>query len=204
LDTSGHVVVVTTVAAAGPGDAAVIKASVRDTEKFAVLYDRYAAQLYRYASRRVGPELAEDVVAETFLAAFRRREHYDLARPDARPWLFGILTKEIARHRRAEKARYRTLAKAGTDDTASGFADQVAAAVTARGARGALANAVGRLSAADRDVLLLIAWSELSYEEVAETLQIKVGTVRSRLHRARQQVRKALGGSNPTAVSEEY
>jgi len=195
--------VVTTAVARDADDAAVIEASWRDTEKFAVLYDRYSAQLYRYAYRRVGPEHAEDVVAETFLAAFRQRRKYDLSRPDARPWLFGIVTREIAGRRRAEEARYRTLARSGSGEVVDGFADQVAAAVTAQALRGPLAQAVGRLSPADRDVLLLVAWSQFTYEEVAETLQIKIGTVRSRLHRARRRVREALGGSNPTTTIEE-
>jgi Sigma-70 region 2 len=80
------------------------RASLRDPEQFATLYDRYSAVLHRYAGGRVGGEDAEDVVAATFLAAFRARPRYDLARPDARPWPFSILTKEIARRRRTERA----------------------------------------------------------------------------------------------------
>ncbi|MER5332320.1 RNA polymerase sigma factor [Micromonospora sp. NPDC002717] len=189
-------------AAGGLSDATVIAASRSDAEQFGVLYDRYAAQLYRYAHRRLGPERAEDVVAETFLAAFRRRGTYDLARADARPWFFGILTREIARHRRAEEARYRTMGRAGGGDVAEGFADQVAASVTAQANRRTLADALRRLSPGDRDVLLLVAWSDLSYEEVADTLHIKIGTVRSRLHRARRKLRNALGDTNPTDFSE--
>jgi len=181
-------------------DAAVIEVSLRDAERFGVLYDRYADQLYRYAYRRVGPAHAEDVVAETFLAAFRRRHTYDLARPDARAWLFGIVTREIARWRRTEEARYRAMSRAGTDPASDGLADRVAAVVAAQASWRALADAVRRLAPADRDVLLLIAWGELSYEEVAETLRIKVGTVRSRLHRSRRKVRAALGENNPTNV----
>jgi RNA polymerase sigma-70 factor (ECF subfamily) len=113
------------------------------------------------------------------------------------------VTKVIARRHRAEQARYRALARAGIDEVVDGFADRVAAEVSAAGARGALATAMGRLTPADRDVLLLVAWSGLSYEEVAETLGIKVGTVRSRLHRARTQVRRSLGGSNPADIVEE-
>jgi RNA polymerase sigma factor (sigma-70 family) len=183
-------------------DATAIAASQRDAEQFGLLYDRYAGQLYRYAYRRVGPELAEDVVADTFLAAFRRRSAYDLARTDARPWFFGILTREIARRRRAEEARWRALGRAADSDVVEGFADRIAASVTARSARGPLAEALRRLAPGDRDVLLLIAWGDLSYEEVADTLQIKLGTVRSRLHRARRKLRAALGDSNPTDISE--
>jgi RNA polymerase sigma-70 factor (ECF subfamily) len=179
----------------GLSDAAVISASREHAETFGVIYDRYSAQLYRYAYRRLGPEHAEDVVAETFLAAFRRRKQYDLARDDARPWLFGIATKEIARRYRAEQARYRALARAGAPDVTEGFADEISDAVSAQATRAQLADALQRLAKNDRDVLLLIAWSGMSYEEVAETLRIKLGTVRSRLHRARRKVRDALGAN---------
>jgi RNA polymerase sigma factor (sigma-70 family) len=185
--------VLTDVAVPQLSDAALIEASHRDTEMFGLLYDRYAAQLFRYANRRIGAEHAEDAVADAFLIAFRGRARYDVGRPDARPWLFGILTKVIARRRRAEQARYRMLARAGSDDVGAGFADDVTASVAARSSRGPLAGALRRLSSGDRDVLLLIAWGDLTYEEVALTLDIKIGTVRSRLHRARRKLREALG-----------
>lgn len=172
-------------------DAVVIAESGRDTDAFAILYDRYATDLYRYAYRRVGREVAEDVVAETFLAAFRARERYDTNQPVARPWLFGILTKELAGHHRAERARYRALARSGVDPAAEELADRVAGYVTAQAVRRQLATALARLPARDRDVLLLIAWSGLSYEEVAQVLSIPVGTVRSRLNRARRKIRSA-------------
>jgi len=193
--------------AAGPAgdlaDCTVIRQSLRRPEQFAVLYDRYATALHRYAGRRVGDEVADDLVAATFLAAFRARQRYDLARANARPWLFGILTKEIARRHRTEKARFRALQRARSDRPVDGLADQVAADVTARAARGLLAAALARLSPAERGVLLLIAWGDLSYDEAAQALAIPVGTVRSRLNRARRKVRDALGGINPAAVTEE-
>lgn len=193
--------------AAGPAgdlaDSAAIRQSLRQPEQFAVLYDRYAAVLHRYAGRRVGDQVADDLVAATFLAAFRGRQRYDLARASALPWLFGILTKEIARRHRTEKARFRALERAWSDRRADGLADQVAADVSAWAARGTLAAALARLSPAERGVLLLIAWGDLSYDEAAQALGIPVGTVRSRLNRARRKVREALGGTNPTAVTEE-
>ncbi len=192
----------TAVSGRGVSDAAVIAASRRDAETFGVIYDRYATQLYRYTYRRLGPEHAEDVVAETFLAAFRGRARYDLDREDARPWLFGIATREIARRRRSEEARYRAMARTGVDDVSEGFVDEVTTAVSAQGLRARLAQALRGLSAADRDVVLLIAWSGLNYEEVAETLRIKVGTVRSRLHRARRKLREALGDDTLTKLFE--
>ena len=189
--------------AGGLADSAAIRQSVRQPEQFAVLYDRYATVLHRYAGRRVGDQVADDLVAATFLAAFRGRQRYDLARASALPWLFGILTKEIARRQRTEKARFRALERAWSDRPADGLADQVAADVSAQAAGGRLAAALARLSPAERGVLLLIAWGDLSYDEAAQALGIPVGTVRSRLNRARRKVREALGGTNPTAVTEE-
>lgn len=184
-------------------DATAIRESLSQPEQFGLLYDRYAAALHRYAGRRVGDEVADDLVAATFLAAFRARRRFDLERESARPWLFGILTKEIARRNRDERARFRALERAWSEPPADGLAEEVAAGVSAQAARAALAAALADLSLAERGVLLLIAWADLSYEEVAQALGIPVGTVRSRLNRARRKVREALGGSNPAAVNEE-
>ena len=184
-------------------DAAVIRASWDDADRFAALYDRYADQLWRYAYQRVGAHVAEDVVADTFAAAFRRRRSYDLARPDARPWLFGILTRKLVDHHRAERTRLRALARVPVESTVDGPADRVAARVTADRTRGALAAALAGLRAGDRDVLLLTAWSGLTYDEVAAALAIPPGTVASRLNRARRRVREALGGTDPTLDLEE-
>lgn len=125
-----------------PTDAALLRASVRDSDVFAVLYDRHADRLYRYAYRRVGPDVADDVVADAFLAAFRQRARYDHARPDALPWLFGITTREISRHRRQEKSRFRALARIHTDPASDDLAERVADDVSAQAVRGQLAAAL--------------------------------------------------------------
>jgi len=199
----GDVSALSTAVVSAIADAAVIRASWDDADRFAALYDRYADQLWRYAYQRVGAHVAEDIVADTFAAAFRRRRSYDLARPDARPWLFGILTRELANHHRAERARLRALARVPIDSTVDGPADRVAARVTAGRTRGALAAALAGLRPGDRDVLLLTAWGGLSYDEVAAALAIPPGTVASRLNRARRRVREALGGTDPTEDLEE-
>lgn len=178
-------------------DSELVSASWTDPEAFAELFDRYSAMLYRYVSKRLGPGPAEDLVGETFLIAFSRRRSYDLAYPDARPWLFGILTKLIARHHRSEATRYRALLRAPVESEVESPADRVAAGVSAQAVRGDLAGALAALPAKDRDVLLLIAWGDLTYEEVARALGIPVGTVRSRLNRGRRKVRAALGDTNP-------
>ncbi|MFC4592471.1 RNA polymerase sigma factor [Sphaerisporangium corydalis] len=183
-------------------DSELIAESRTRPDAFAALFDRYSGMLYRYVSRRLGPEVAEDLVGETFLIAFRRRDHYDLTHPDARPWLFGIVTKLVARHHRTEAARYRALMRAPVEHTTESPADRVASGVTATASRPLLAPALAGLAKGDRDVLLLIAWGDLSYEEVAEALGIPIGTVRSRLNRARRKVRAALGDSNPMQDEE--
>jgi RNA polymerase sigma-70 factor (ECF subfamily) len=174
-------------------DAEIIRASWHSRERFGALYHRYASVLFGYACLRVGRGPAEDVVADTFLAAFAQRHGYDLARASARPWLFGILTNKIAERSRMEKIHYRAYARAWQNPVLEGIADRVADQVSAQAQRGQLAAALSRLNAADRHVLLLVAWGQLSYDEVAQALRIPPGTVASRLNRARRKVRAALG-----------
>ncbi|WP_412739911.1 RNA polymerase sigma factor [Krasilnikovia sp. MM14-A1259] len=200
---SAHTTMLADDVGARPNDAAVIRASLGNGECFSLLYDRYAEQLFRYAARRLGPECADDVVSETFLAAFRRRHRYDLSYLDARPWLFGIITKQIAGRKRTEMARYRALARTGPEPVDDGLASRVAEHVSATAARAGLVAALAALKPGDRDVLLLVAWNDFTYQEVADALGIKLGTVRSRLHRAREQVRAAFGDTNPIDFDEE-
>ncbi|MFG1947613.1 RNA polymerase sigma factor [Nonomuraea sp. NPDC048826] len=184
-------------------DADLISASLTEPEAFAELFDRYSGMLYRYVSRRLGAgPAAEDLVGETFLVAFSRRRSYDLTQPDARPWLFGIITKLVSRHHRREAARYRALRRAPVELDVESPADRVAAGVTAQAAGPDLAGALAALPAKDRDVLLLIAWGDLTYEEAARALGIPIGTVRSRLNRGRRKVRAALGDANPMLGEE--
>ncbi len=178
----------------GDDDAAIIRVSLQRSDQFAELFRRHAPAVRRYATRRIGPDAARDIVAETFLTAFRRRDSYDLSHPDARPWLFGIATRLIVRHRRSEVRLYQALARTGVDPVTESFTEQAdAQEVSAHGARRTLAAALARLSAGQRDVLLLVAWGGLTHEQVAEALQIELGTVRSRLSRARAGVQRALG-----------
>lgn len=180
-------------------DAELIEASLRVPEKFAVIFDRHAPHIQRYLARRLGQQVADDLLAEAFLVAFSKRERYDTSRPDARPWLYGIATNLVGQHRREEVRRHRPPSAGPPVDD---HADRVAADVTAQAMRSMLISALAALSAEDRDVLLLVAREELSYLEVAEALAIPVGTVRSRLNRARRKVREALGTDNHTEVEE--
>ena len=186
------------------GDAAVIESSWREPERFAVLFDRHAPHIYRYLARRTDRQVADDLVAETFLAAFAKRDRYDLSHADARPWLYGIATNLAGQHHRDQARQYKiTQAAAAPEPEVPGHAEKVAADVTAQAMRGLLAGALAALSAGDRDVLLLIAWEQLTYQEVSRALDIPVGTVQSRLHRARTKVRQALAGTEAGATYEE-
>ncbi|MBO2450444.1 RNA polymerase sigma factor [Actinomadura barringtoniae] len=184
-------------------DAAIIRRSWHEPESFAALFDRYYDPIHGYAARRLGGGLADDVAAETFLIAFDRRERYDVGRPDARPWLYGIASNLIARHRRAEVREYRALARTGVHDVAEGHADLVAVRLDAQSRRGPLAAALAEIADRDRDVLLLVAWADLTLQEASEALGIPAGTARSRLHRARRKLRAALGDTDPTTLGED-
>ncbi|WP_405916122.1 RNA polymerase sigma factor [Streptomyces sp. NBC_00728] len=180
---------------AGTGDdAEIVVQSLEQSELFALLYDRYAPDIHRYAARRLGDTAADDITADTFLVAFRIRSRYDRTRANARPWLYGIAGNLIGKQRRAEVRALRALARTGHDPlAASGGEFWLEDADSRIAAQGPLAGALAGLSAPDRHVLLLVAWAELTYQEVAEALDIPVGTVRSRLNRARRKVRTALG-----------
>jgi RNA polymerase sigma factor (sigma-70 family) len=190
-------------AGADGDDAAVIQLSRHEPEHFTVLFRRHAPHIQRYVARRLGQDAAEDIVAETFLLAFRQRDSYDSGRADARPWLYGIATNLIGRHRRAEVRLYRALARTGADPVMEAFTDRVDDRVSADAAGRRLAACLARLPEELRDTLLLVAWGDLSYEQVAGALGVPAGTVRSRVSRARSKLRRALGDTNPAAYDKE-
>ena len=179
-------------------DADVVAGSLEQPELFARLYDRYAPDIHRYAARRLGETAADDITADTFLTAFRIRARYDRTRPSARPWLYGIAANLIGKQRRAEVRALKALARTGHDPVAASWVEDTESRVAAQGP---LAGALAALPAGDRHVLLLVAWADLTYQEVAEALDLPVGTVRSRLNRARRKVRTALG-ADPAFVSD--
>ena len=190
-------------AAADADDAAVIQLSRHEPEYFTELFRRHAPYIQRYVVRRLGQDAADDIVAETFLLAFRQRDSYDQARSDARPWLYGIATNLIGHHRRAEIRLYRALARTGADPVTESFTDRIDDRVSAGTASRRLAVGLAGLPEELRDTLLLVAWGDLSYEETATALGVPVGTVRSRISRARSALRRSLGDTNPAAFDEE-
>jgi len=184
----------------GGGDAAVIRESLADPERFAILVRRHAPAIQRYVTRRIGAEPAEDLVAETFLVAFRQRAGYADDGRDCLPWLYGIATRLVHRHWRSEASQLRLLARTGTDPVTEPFTDRVDAAVSAGSAKSRLAGALARLPASQRDALLLLVWAELSYDQIATATGVPMGTVQSRISRARQRLRRQLADLNPATT----
>lgn len=172
-------------------DASIVARAQTEPALFAEVFDRHYDTIHDYLTRRLPTGIAEEVAAETFLIAFERRAGYRSEYPSARPWLFGIATNLLGRHRRDERRRMvayqRTFADAPEDAT-----EDAAARADASVMRGVIAAAVAELEPGDRDALLLQALAELTYSEIAEALDVPEGTVKSRLHRVRQQLARAL------------
>ncbi|MEV0716745.1 RNA polymerase sigma factor [Asanoa sp. NPDC050611] len=165
---------------------------VADPADLAGMFTAYGRELLRYCTRRVGEQVAEDVVAETFLVAYEQRFRYDASRGGVLPWLYGIATNLLRRHRRTEVRALRALADAGADP------DAAAARIDAQRTVRRLAGVLAALPRRQRDVLLLFAIAELDHAEIATALGIPVGTVKSALHRARAKVRAALAPEGET------
>jgi RNA polymerase sigma factor (sigma-70 family) len=173
-------------------DGDVIAASWHEPACFAVVFDRHYEEISSYLTRRAGRALAEELASETFVRAFAARAGYDLAYPDARPWLYGIANNLLRKHVRSEERRRRAYARALERDDAADEVDLIAGRIDASAGTGVIAAALARLSPADRDTLLLFALTELGYEGIARATEVPVGTVRSRLHRVRRHLQAAL------------
>lgn len=174
-------------------DNEVIERSAGEPGAFATLYDRHAPAIYRYAAQRLGDHRAEDVMSETFLVAFEKRAGYDLTVVDARPWLLGIATRLMRKQVRLEARAWKGMVADVAAQLAPDMIEQAGARMDAARQTRRLASALRALSASDRDTLLLYAWGDLDYAGVAAALEVPIGTVRSRLNRARRLLRDAAG-----------
>ncbi len=178
-------------------DAELMAQSIATPSAFEALVIRHHGVIYRYVARRLGPVTAEDVVSEVFTTAFAIRSRYDADRPDARPWLFGIATNMIRRHRKHEAQMLDAYARTGAHPELPDDAhhdDELGPA---------LAAALGAMRREHRDVLLLHAIADLSYEEIAVAMDVPIGTVRGWLSRARTVAARELAerGLLPTPSS---
>jgi RNA polymerase sigma factor (sigma-70 family) len=173
-----------------PSDAEVIGRSLGEPEAFGLVYDRHAVTLLRFLGRRVGAGVAEGLVGELFRIAFERRKTFDGSRASALPWLYGIGSNLLLKHRRGEARRLRANARMAVREAPDNRVS--AAALDARLLFPRVADAIEALPDGEREALLLFAWEDLSYQSVAEALELPIGTVRSRLNRARAHLRELL------------
>jgi RNA polymerase sigma-70 factor (ECF subfamily) len=147
--------------------------------------------LHAYVSRRLGVSVADDLTGETFAIAYRRWDDIDPTRP-VKPWLYGIASNLIRHQWRKERRMLWAYARTGADpalaeeDFSLGWLD-------AQAERARLVAALAELRREEREVLLLHAWTELSDAEIAGALSLPLGTVKSRLSRAREHLRNRLG-----------
>jgi RNA polymerase sigma factor (sigma-70 family) len=170
---------------------------------FPALFEKHYDEIVRYLKRRLmEPAIAEDIAQNTFVEAYDRRATYDQEKGSPRAWLFGIAIHLMQRHFRSERRRLRAYGRAVSryidlgDDN-----DEVCDRLDAHAIVGELAGALAALSRGDYEVLTMYCWAELSYEEIAIALQIPTGTVKSRLNRARRELRTYL---SPTVLEPDH
>jgi RNA polymerase sigma factor (sigma-70 family) len=161
-----------------------------EPEAFGVLFERHAKPVYNYLFRRTADwALAEDLTSAVFLEAWRRRRDVRLERDLALPWLLGVATN-VLRNRRRSQWRYRAALARIPREQGADFADDADGRLDDERRMRVVLRSLGKLPKREQDVVALCAWADLSYEEAAAALGIPVGTVRSRLSRARAQLRE--------------
>jgi RNA polymerase sigma-70 factor (ECF subfamily) len=171
---------------------------------FGQLFERHAQAVFSFCARRTADlALAEDLTSVTFLEAWRHRERVPSAPDDgALPWLLGVANNVVRNARRGQRRYRAVLARLPGPPVAPAAEDHaVDRATTEAGLRAAL-DAISVLPEREQEVVMLVLWSGLSYEEAATALAIPVGTVRSRLSRARAKLQIALRSTAPAVLKE--
>ena len=168
-----------------------------DAPRFNQLYDEAAPRVYGYLARRVGAEQAEDLTAEVFAQAWTSRDRYDPDRSDPVGWVFGIVMNLLRRHRRSAQRQLRAYGRLLPPTATADPADLVARRLDATEDLQATVRSLQQLSDLDRDLILLRAWAELSYQQISDATGVSVTVVRTRLNRARAR----LDGRTPEGSS---
>ncbi|AXG79843.1 RNA polymerase sigma factor [Streptomyces paludis] len=183
-----------------------MRARVRagDREAFAELYDTHARAVYHHALRLTGDwSTAEEVMSETFLAAWRVRERLEPDGGSLTPWLYGIATHKAHNANRGLRRRLAFLDRRPSPPPVADFAEETAGRIDDARKLAAIHGALGQLRRQEREVLALCVWSGLDYRQTAQALGIPVGTVRSRLSRARAKLARRLQPVRPAAEKTE-
>jgi RNA polymerase sigma factor (sigma-70 family) len=181
-----------------------LRGRVRGGERaaFAELYELYATAVYNHALRLTGDwSAAEEVMSETFLAAWRGRGEVAEEGGSLRPWLFGIATNKARNADRSLRRRLAFLARraeagtragtgTGADEAVDDFAEELVGQIDDLRRLAEVRRVLGRLRRHEQEVIALCVWGGLDYAQAAEALGVPVGTIRSRLSRARARLRK--------------
>jgi RNA polymerase sigma factor (sigma-70 family) len=171
------------------------RAAAGETGAFGLLFERHVRNVYNYCFRRTGDwSQAEELTAIVFLEAWRRRGDVQLEREDALPWLLGVATN-VVRNLRRSRRRHRSALERLPREHVADFAADIEQRVDDERQMRAVLRALRKLPRADQDVLALCVWEGLSYEQAALALNVPVGTVRSRLARARARLRELVSGN---------
>lgn len=174
-----------------PTDAELLGARIDPQVAFAQVFDRHFLTLYRFLARRVGPTDAEDIAVEVFTIAFRQRGDYVALGTSALPWLYGIANNLVSRHRRSEQ-RYLNALRRVPEAPSPATEEEIVARTDADRLWPVVAAALARLSDDERDALLLFVWADLRYADIAQLVGVPVGTVRSRINRARHRLKTEI------------
>jgi RNA polymerase sigma-70 factor (ECF subfamily) len=177
-------------------DAEVIAASLEAPEEFAVVFERHFAPIWRYLVRRLSPSDADELAGEVFRIGFEQRRRFDPGHISALPWLYGIAAHLVLKHRRSAARGLRAMARyqgSGPVEPADDYAD-ADARLDAAPLRAALVSALRSLSRQNRELVLLAAFGELSYQELAQATGLTLGTVKSRLSRSKAKLRERITG----------
>ena len=199
-------------------DAAIVSQSVTDAQSFSVIVERHATSVFRYLASRVDRTTSEDLLADVFEVAFAARHRYDTRYENALPWLLGIANNEVRHHRRSQMRHASMVRRVtqlqGRSNETSETIDAVATNAELTDEMQCVRRALAALNDRHRQVLVLSAGLGLSYEDIAQALDVRIGTVRSRLSRARQRLRELLeadgqyraydDSDKPKSVAEEH
>ena len=167
----------------------------RDPEAFGTLFERHSRAVYNFAFRWTANwALAEDLASEVFLTAWRRRSEvvFTTESGSVLPWLLGVATNHLRNQRRGKRRADAALARLDPTAAQADFSDDLLGRMADEAQMAEVRAVVEQLAEHERDVLALCAWAGLDYDEAAIALDLPVGTIRSRLSRARVHLRELV------------
>jgi RNA polymerase sigma factor (sigma-70 family) len=171
------------------------RALAGSSDAFGLLFERHARAVYTFCFRRSGSwSLAEDLTSDVFLLAWRRRSEvvFTAEAESVLPWLFGVALNLVRNRRRSERRATAAIARLDAAAKEADFSDEVVARLADERRMREVLAVFDRLPVHEQEVLALWAWAELDYEDCALALGVPIGTVRSRLSRARSHLRELV------------